>query len=97
MENMVLSRQELEEAMQAGHIKPWYQPKIDPQTLEVLSVEALARWEHPVLGLLTPDVPAAGGCVESERETALHHFAAGGSGLLCLGYQVSAEKTGCCS
>ncbi|WP_199102975.1 EAL domain-containing protein [Aquitalea sp. ASV11] len=56
MESMVFSRQELEEAMQAGQIKPWYQPKIDPQTLEVLSVEALARWEHPVHGVLTPDV-----------------------------------------
>ncbi|NWK78876.1 EAL domain-containing protein [Aquitalea sp. LB_tupeE] len=56
LDSMVFSRQELEEAMQDGQIQPWYQPKIDPQTLEVLSVEALARWDHPVYGVLTPGV-----------------------------------------
>lgn len=32
-----------------------YQPKIDTRTLEFVSVEALVRWNHPVLGVLMPD------------------------------------------
>lgn len=48
------SRQELRDAMRAGQIQPWYQPKIDPQTMETVSVEALARWQHPVHGLIAP-------------------------------------------
>ena len=32
-----------------------YQPKIDLDTIEVHSVEALIRWEHPTRGLLYPD------------------------------------------
>ena len=32
-----------------------YQPKIDTRTLEFVSVEALVRWHHPVLGVLMPD------------------------------------------
>ena len=56
LERLVFTREELEEAMQAGQIQPWYQPKMDPQTLEVVSVEALARWHHPEHGVLTPQV-----------------------------------------
>ena len=32
-----------------------YQPKIDTRTLEFVSVEALVRWNHPVLGVVFPD------------------------------------------
>ena len=32
-----------------------YQPKIDTRTLEFVSVEAVVRWNHPVLGVLMPD------------------------------------------
>ena len=48
------SRQELRDALRSGQILPWYQPKINPQTLETVSVEALARWQHPVHGLISP-------------------------------------------
>lgn len=31
-----------------------YQPEVDLRTGEILAVEALVRWDHPVLGLLLP-------------------------------------------
>ena len=34
----------------------WYQPQFDAATLDIIGVEALARWNHPTEGLLAPDV-----------------------------------------
>ncbi|MGV3573990.1 MAG: bifunctional diguanylate cyclase/phosphodiesterase [Devosia sp.] len=34
----------------------YYQPQFCAKTLDVVGVEALARWRHPTLGLRTPDV-----------------------------------------
>jgi len=39
-------------AMSASQLTLWYQPVVDAQSGQVLSVEALMRWQHPVLGLL---------------------------------------------
>jgi diguanylate cyclase (GGDEF)-like protein len=33
----------------------YYQPQFDARTLDVIGVEALARWNHPTRGLLGPD------------------------------------------
>ena len=33
----------------------YYQPQFDANTQEIVGVEALARWRHPVRGLLAPD------------------------------------------
>ena len=33
---------------------PYYQPLLDARTLDVVGVEALARWRHPVQGVLAP-------------------------------------------
>lgn len=33
-----------------------FQPKLDLRTHEVVGVEALVRWQHPMLGLVYPDV-----------------------------------------
>lgn len=33
----------------------WFQPQFDAKTLDVVGVEALARWEHPTEGLKAPD------------------------------------------
>lgn len=41
-------------AIQHNEIKLVYQPQIDLQTGEVVSFEALLRWQHPTRGLLKP-------------------------------------------
>lgn len=41
-------------AMFNAEIRPYYQPKVDIHTSRIIGFEALARWEHPVLGLLSP-------------------------------------------
>ncbi|PDQ17272.1 bifunctional diguanylate cyclase/phosphodiesterase [Mesorhizobium sanjuanii] len=35
---------------------PFYQPQFDAKTLEIVGVEALARWKHPAKGILAPDI-----------------------------------------
>lgn len=51
----------VEEAIAAGEIVVHYQPQVDVGSLAWVGVEALARWQHPELGLLPPDtfVPVA--------------------------------------
>jgi EAL domain-containing protein (putative c-di-GMP-specific phosphodiesterase class I) len=45
----------IEQALQAQEIVLHYQPQVSVATLEWHGVEALVRWQHPELGLLTPD------------------------------------------
>jgi diguanylate cyclase (GGDEF)-like protein len=45
---------DLRDALNNGRIKVHFQPKIHLRTREVRAVEALARWQHPVLGLIPP-------------------------------------------
>ncbi|MGZ4215693.1 MAG: putative bifunctional diguanylate cyclase/phosphodiesterase [Solirubrobacteraceae bacterium] len=44
----------LRTAVETEGLIVWYQPVLDLNTGDVLSVEALVRWQHPELGLLTP-------------------------------------------
>lgn len=46
------SRDELFDALLAGQFVPFLQPKIKVLTGEVVGAEALARWSHPVRGIL---------------------------------------------
>lgn len=45
----------LTEAVENGHIQPYFQPKVDMQTGILRGAEALARWHHPTLGMVPPD------------------------------------------
>ena len=47
--------EEILTALRGGQFEPWYQPQVDAHTLEVCGVEALMRWNHPTLGVLTPE------------------------------------------
>lgn len=47
-------REEAAAALDNGQIQPWYQPQISTDTGKVTGFEALARWSHPVHGLIPP-------------------------------------------
>jgi len=44
----------VQQALDAGELQLFYQPKIDMQSAQVLGMEALLRWQHPDRGLLSP-------------------------------------------
>ncbi|NKM34930.1 putative bifunctional diguanylate cyclase/phosphodiesterase [Rhizobium laguerreae] len=41
--------------LERNEFVPFYQLQFDARTLDIAGVETLARWQHPVHGLLTPD------------------------------------------
>jgi EAL domain-containing protein (putative c-di-GMP-specific phosphodiesterase class I) len=47
---------DLEGAIERGELKLYYQPKVTLRTKRTNSMEALARWQHPVQGMIPPDV-----------------------------------------
>lgn len=46
---------ELKEALAAGQLELYYQPKLSVASQQVESVECLIRWIHPVHGFIPPD------------------------------------------
>ena len=74
-------RDEVSQALAAGQIQPWFQPQISTDTGAISGFEALARWTHPVRGLIPPSefLPAIeqAGQVERLAEVMIYHaFAA---------------------
>jgi EAL domain-containing protein (putative c-di-GMP-specific phosphodiesterase class I)/FixJ family two-component response regulator len=49
-----LTGEAAERALTRGEIVPYFQPKVDFETQEIIGFEALARWQHPEHGLLSP-------------------------------------------
>jgi diguanylate cyclase (GGDEF)-like protein len=45
---------DLRRALEAGQFELHYQPQIEVRTGRIVGMEALLRWNHPELGLLTP-------------------------------------------
>ncbi len=42
------------QALENGEIRPWFQPQISTDTGQITGFEALARWNHPVHGVIPP-------------------------------------------
>jgi diguanylate cyclase (GGDEF)-like protein len=42
--------------IEQGQFIAWYQPQIDARSMAIAGVEALARWEHPTRGTVSPDI-----------------------------------------
>lgn len=53
-QDQVALKGELRHALEHGELVLHYQPKVDVSTNQVSGAEALVRWEHPRLGLLSP-------------------------------------------
>ncbi|MBA3447216.1 MAG: EAL domain-containing protein [Pseudaminobacter sp.] len=47
---------EILSGLERNEFVAYYQPQFDAKTLDIAGVEALARWDHPTQGILTPDV-----------------------------------------
>lgn len=47
-------REDVQNALEAGQITPWFQPQISTDTGKVSGFEALARWNHPNRGMIAP-------------------------------------------
>jgi len=47
---------ELKKALYTEGIIPYFQPKVDLQTNDIVGLEALARWIHPKRGIISPVV-----------------------------------------
>jgi diguanylate cyclase (GGDEF)-like protein len=45
----------LRDGIAKGHFVPYYQPIVNLQRRQVMSLELLCRWRHPERGLLSPD------------------------------------------
>ena len=52
--NRLQLESELRNAVKNDEIKVFYQAKIDSKTRQVVGMEALARWQHPERGLISP-------------------------------------------
>ena len=55
MQHDVITLQELEHAIENNELETYFQPKIDIASGQIVGVEALARWNHPIKGLIKPN------------------------------------------
>ncbi|KRE82454.1 hypothetical protein ASG89_14450 [Paenibacillus sp. Soil766] len=54
LERKIMLEAQLASAMVNNEFHVFYQPIVDAQTLQVVKVEALLRWDHPEIGRISP-------------------------------------------
>ncbi|EKF18204.1 putative bifunctional diguanylate cyclase/phosphodiesterase [Nitratireductor pacificus] len=54
--NRQIMKADLRSAVEAGNLRVVYQPIVDMHTMRIASCEALCRWDHPDLGLVSPAI-----------------------------------------
>ena len=74
----------LERAIAEDHIAPWFQPVMCPNGIELLSAEALPRWDDPVKGVIPAGVFI---------EAAIRHGLLGRIGRILVGKSCAAYAT----
>ncbi len=50
----IMLEAKLRQAEKNGELRAFYQPKVDTDSEDIVGMEALIRWEHPELGLISP-------------------------------------------
>ncbi len=91
------------DALENGEIQPWYQPQISTDTGRVTGFEALARWNHPDRGIISPIefLPAFedAGLLDRLGEVMLYHsltalkaWDASGVHVPCVGVNFSGSE-----
>ena len=60
MERALLAQGEIEQGirfgLEHGQFLPYFEPQVDLATGEIVGFEVLARWNHPLSGIIGPDV-----------------------------------------
>lgn len=54
-EDVIIER-DLREGIKNKDFEVYYQPQIDLESEKIVGVEALVRWQHPIVGILPPDM-----------------------------------------
>lgn len=54
MDKLLSLQNDLKTAIERDELMLYYQPKVDAATRKMLGVEALLRWNHPNLGMISP-------------------------------------------
>lgn len=55
IEDRIHLERDLKKAIERNEFVVFYQPQVDSKSLELVGVEALVRWDHPIFGLMLPD------------------------------------------
>ncbi len=56
LQQRVRLEREIKGALERGEIVPYYQALVDLHTRETVGYELLARWQHPTMGVIEPEV-----------------------------------------
>ena len=55
MYKQLVLRNDLTKAIEKNQFRVYYQPQVNLESSEILAAEALIRWEHPDLGMVSPN------------------------------------------